>query len=128
MNSPILPVDGVDGPSDLSSPITPAVAPADGPAADVGAFIAELAAGENALSISARRGGPPPEVLDQIAAAARIEKTLRADGQRLRFHTAPGQVTKIELDELDELGGEGKAVRTLSVAEALDIATGAAPR
>lgn len=116
MNSPILPVDG---PSDLSSRITPTVAAAD----DLGAFIAELAVGENAFSIAVKRGGPPHEVLDQITAAARIEESMRADGQRLRFHTAPGQPTRIELDER---GGE--AVRTLSVAEALDIATGVAPR
>ena len=122
MNSPILPVDG---PSDLSSPTRPAVPtpPALATNGDAGAFVSELAAGENALSIAARRGGPPQEVLDQIAAATRIEQTMRADGQRLRFHTAPGKPTTIELDER-----EGEAVRTLSVGEALDIATGVAPR
>jgi hypothetical protein len=114
MNSPILPVDG---PSDLSSRITSAVPTDD----DIGAFIAELAVGENALSIAAQRGGPPHEVLDQIAAAGRIEETMRADGQRLRFDTAPGQPTRIKLDERE-------TVRTLSVGEAFDIATGASPR
>ena len=128
MSSPILPVDG---PSDLSSPTPPGAPTAPAATGDAGAFIAELAAGENALSIAARRGGPPPEVLDQIAAAARIEQAMRAEGQRLRFHTAPGQPTTIELDEREgEAVGtrEGEAVRTLSVAEALDIATGAASR
>ncbi len=118
MNSPILPVDG---PLDLSSPSP--IPPAATPAGDVGAFVAELAVGANALSITAHRGAPPQEVLDQIAAAARIEQTLRADGQRLRFCTAPGQPTTIELDER---GGE--VSRTLSAGEALDIATGAATR
>lgn len=116
MSSPILPVDG---PTDLSSRIvSPTVAATD----DVGSFIAELAVGENAFSIAVRRGGPPQEVLEQIAAAARLEETMRADGQRMRFHTAPGQPTSIELDQ------QGESARTLSVAEALDIATGASPR
>lgn len=116
MSSPILPVDG---PTDLSSRIvSPAIAVGD----DVGSFIAELAAGENAFSIAVRRGGPPQEVLDEIVAAARLGETMRADGQRIRFHTAPGQPTSIELDE------QGEAARSLSVAEALDIATGASPR
>lgn len=118
MSSPILPVDGPLDPSS-PSPIPPVATSADG----AGAFVAELAVGANALSIAAHRGAPPQEVLEQIAAAARIEETLRADGQRLRFCTAPGQPTTIELDER---GGE--VCRTLSVGEALDIATGAATR
>lgn len=111
MNSPIMPVDG---PSDLPS-FTPSAT-----SGDVAAFVAALAVGESALAIEAARGGPPPEVLDQIATAGRIEETLRASGQQLRFScAAPGERTRIEVDERG-----GDAVRTLSVAEALDIATG----
>jgi hypothetical protein len=110
MNSPILPVRG---PSDL-----PSSTPSASGAADLAALIAELAAGEGAVAIRAERGGPPPEVLDSIVAAATIEQALRASGQRVRFHSpAPGQDTRIELD------GPG-ATTALSVSQAVELATG----
>ena len=40
------------------------------------------------LAVDASRGGPPPEVLHQIAAAGRIEEQLRESGQQLRFLSA----------------------------------------
>ncbi len=113
MSSPILPVNG---PSDLSI----AAPPADAGTADIGAFVAELAAGETAFGPIASRGGPPPEVLEQMDAAGKIDEQLRADGQQLRFSRAtPGERTRIEIHDRD-----GNAVRTLSTAEAVEIAAG----
>ena len=116
MSSPILPVEDPFG---LSSPIQHTTVNAF----EVRALLTDMHVGEGERTITARRGGPPPEVLEEIAAAARVEKSLRADGQRLRFRTTPDQPTTIELDE-----GDGEPVRLLSVAEALDIATGVSPR
>ncbi len=87
---------------------------------DVGTFIAELAAGVNALGIEAARGGPPPEVLDQIAAAGRIGEQLHAGGFQVRYlaDAGDGPMT-IELHDLD-----GNSVATLSPAAALELAAG----
>ncbi len=113
MNSPILPING---PSDLSL----AAPSADAGTADISAFVSELAARETAFGPIASRGAPPPEVLEQIAAAGRIDEQLRADGQQLRFSRAtPGERTRIEIHDRD-----GNAVRTLSTAEAVEIAAG----
>ena len=113
MSSPILPMRGPAAPSR----VTP---PADSSAEDIGAFISDLVAGRTPLALAASRGGPPPDVLDQIAAAGRIEERLRQDGHQLRFSpTARGGRTTIEIHDR-----EGNAVRTLSTAEALDLAAG----
>lgn len=113
MSSPILPING---PSELS---TAAPSPNAG-TVDISAFVSELAAHEAALGLLASRGGPPPEVLEQIAAAGAIDQRLRADGQQLRFERAmPGERTRIEIHDR-----EGNAVRTLSTTEAVEIAAG----
>ena len=111
MSSPILPINGPSG----RSTATPSAS-----GADVGAFVSELAASESMFALDARRGGPPAEVLDQIAAAGRIDERLRESGQQLRF-TEPehGGHTRIEIIDRD-----GHVVRTLSTAEALEIAAG----
>jgi hypothetical protein len=113
MSSPILPING---PSGLSR-VTPS---ADAGAEEIGVFVSELAAGETALALAASRGGPPAEVLDQIAAAGRIEEQLREGGHQLRFSAAAqGERTRIEIHDRD-----GNPVRTLSTAEALELAAG----
>ncbi|MGO9762988.1 MAG: hypothetical protein ACLP1Q_17185 [Solirubrobacteraceae bacterium] len=78
-----------------------------------------MAAGETKLALVASRGGPPPELLDQIAAAGRIEEQLRESGHQLRFTAADGGRTTIELHDRD-----GNDVRILSTAEALELAAG----
>ncbi|MGO9321047.1 MAG: hypothetical protein ACLQBY_09635 [Solirubrobacteraceae bacterium] len=113
MSSPILPIKG---PPDLSR-ATPS---AGSGAADISAFVSELATNEATLTAVASRGVPPPEVFDQIAAAARYHEQLREDGHQLRFFAgAPGEQTRIEIHD-----GDGNAVRTLSTAEALELAAG----
>ncbi len=113
MSSPILPTKG---PPDLST-VTPSQVAG---AADISAFVSELVATEATLTATASRGAPPPEVFDQIAAAARFHEQLREDGHQLRFFGgAPGEQTRIEVHDCD-----GNAVRTLSTAEALELAAG----
>jgi hypothetical protein len=113
MSSPILPIQGAP---DSST----ATAPAGGDAADISAFVSELAASEAMLAPVVSRGAPPPRVFDQIAAAGRIHEWLRENGHQLRFiAAAPGERTRIELHDSD-----GNAVRTLSTIEAFELAAG----
>jgi hypothetical protein len=72
------------------------------------------------LAITASRGGPPREVLEQIAVAIGIEERLRAAGRRLRFHAAErGERMRIEFHDCD-----GAVVRTVSAVEAVEVAAG----
>jgi hypothetical protein len=112
MSSPILPIEG-----NLSPSITQT--PADTSAEHIGAFASGLAAGSAPLDVVASRGGPPPYVLEQIAAAAGIDEDLRDRGHQVRFSTAEDGSTSIELQDRD-----GNPVRALSIAEALEIAAG----
>jgi hypothetical protein len=113
MSSPILPIQGAP---DLPT----ATASAAGDAADISAFVSELAASEAMLAPVVSRGAPPPRVFDQIAAADRIHEWLRENGHQLRFSAAaPGERTRVELCD-----GEGNAVKTLSVIEAFELASG----
>jgi hypothetical protein len=112
MSSPILPITDFPGrPTD-----TPSITNG---AEDIGALVAALSAGEPSPRLVASRGGPPPELLEQIAAAGRIEEQLRENGHQLRFSVAAGQRMKIELVDCD-----GNAMRSLSAAEALELAAG----
>jgi hypothetical protein len=114
MSSPILPVQGP-----VAQP-THTNAHASTEIGDVGSFIDELAGGVSALNIDAARGGPPPEVLDQIAAAATVADELRDNGYQMRFFSgAPGGRVRIELHD-----AHGNAVSVLSCAEAIEMATG----
>ena len=89
-------------------------------AEDIAAFVTELAAECSPLALDARRGGPPLEVLEQMAAAGRIDAQLRETGQYLRFlPAAPGERTRIEIHD-----HEGKLVKSLSTAEAIELAAG----
>jgi hypothetical protein len=117
MSSPILPVEG---PLDLPTVTPPAGSDHAGPSM----LPSELAARDTRFELIASRGGPPREVLEQIAAAARIHDELRDSGQQLHFlSAAAGERTRIELHDSD-----GNAVRTLSTVEAFELAAGAALR
>lgn len=124
MSSPILPAQGLSGPSVQNTPAskqpTPGARDADTAIGDVGAFIDQLAAGVSALSVQDERDGPPPEVLDQIIAAGRIGEQLREAGQELRFFPAvDGGRVHIEVHDRD-----GNKLGTLSPAAALELAAG----
>jgi hypothetical protein len=113
MSSPILPITDFSGcPTD--TPNVPAAAE------DIGVIVSALSADEYPLTLIASRGGPPPELLEQIAVAGAIEEQLRESGRRLRFSLhADGERTRIELVDCD-----GNAMRRLSTAEALEVAAG----
>jgi hypothetical protein len=110
MSSPILPAEGLPG--------LPSTTPASISVAAAGAFIAELDTGAGAPSVEAARGGPPPEVLEEILAADELAQQLRESGYQLRFFpSAGGQPTKIELHDAD-----GSVVSVLTPAQAVAIA------
>lgn len=109
MNSPILPA------YDFSA--TPSPSHTD---VDDDALVAELSTFAPAPHIEATRGGPPEEVLDLIATAARIEEELRASGRYVRFHSsADGEHARIELEDRED-----GTVSALSLLEAFEIAAG----
>jgi hypothetical protein len=113
MSSPIMPIEDLLGPT-TDTPT------ADSNTEDIATFVSEMATDPNPLLLAASRGGPPQDLLEQIAAAAGFEERLREGGHHLRFHTeAHGTPPRIELHDRD-----GNAVRTLSTAEALELAAG----
>jgi len=112
MSSPIVPIQGPSGPPESMSS-------ARALPADMGMFIAELTASSRALEVEADDAGPPPEVMDQIAAAGRISRQLGESGHELRFSEGSGGRVTVELAD-----SEGNAVRTMKVSEALQIAAG----
>ncbi len=116
MNSPILPTEG---PLDLSR----STSCADSDMTDVTELVSELTAREATLAPVASRGTPPPQLLDQIAAAGRVHEQLCDRGQHLRFFAAAaGERARIEIHD-----GEGAVVRSLSAAEAIELAGGRQP-
>jgi hypothetical protein len=113
MSSPILPITDISG-CRTDTPHVPTGAE------DIGVIVSALSADEYPLTLIASRGGPPPELLEQIAVAGAIEEQLRESGRQLRFSLhADGERTRIELVDRD-----GNAVRRLSTAEALEVAAG----
>jgi hypothetical protein len=112
MSSPIMPVQGPPGPSN-SMPTAREIL------AEMDAFKAELAAGVRALGVENSSGAPPAEVMDEIAAAGRISRQLGESGHEVRFTDGPDGRIAVELADR-----EGKTVRTMKVAEALEIAAG----
>jgi hypothetical protein len=81
------------------------------------AFVAELAASERSLTIEDHRGGPPPEVIEQMSTAGRIAEQMRERGREVRFSFSESGRVRAELCE-------GGSARTLSTAEVFDIAAG----
>jgi hypothetical protein len=66
------------------------------------------------------RGGPPAELLDQMARADEINMRLRRSGHEITFAlSADGASLEIELR--DEAG---RVMRTLTLPEAIDLAEG----
>lgn len=87
---------------------------------------AETAAGTRgvspAASVDAIPSGPPPEVREQMAQARRTYEELAEQGRSLHFgHDDAGRTT-VEMRDSD-----GALVRTLSLAEVVDLASGKSP-
>ncbi len=114
MSSPISPITGPLGPSHLSSP-------AASGAGDLTALLCELGSDERGFTIDAGRGGPPPEVLEQMAEAYELWGRLRRRGLEVRFSLEQEGRPVIELRD-----GKDGTVRRLTIDEAMAIATGEA--
>jgi hypothetical protein len=116
----------------MSSPITPP----QGPVAAQSAFpvtsgspasrtapqsLGAPASFEPSVSLQTLPSSPPQEVLDQMARAAQIHAELSSQGRELRFsHDQQSGRTRIEVRDRD-----GNMLRTLSPAQALEVAAGA---
>jgi hypothetical protein len=114
MTSPILPFSG---PSSSAGSSYPASFTSD--AEDTAAFQSDLSASDRLLASQHGSGTPPPEVLDQVAAAGRISREMRESGHELRFSEGQGGRVTVELSDR-----EGKTVKSMLISEALEIAAG----
>jgi hypothetical protein len=88
-------------------------------AEDPAAFQSDLSASDRLLANQHGGGMPPPEVLDQVAAAGRISREMRESGHELRFSESQGGRVTVELSDR-----KGKTVKSMSISEALEIAAG----
>jgi len=110
MNSPSLPLPG---PYDPSTPAGSAVE------VDVNdsAFVLEREALPTPR-IEASRGGPPVELMQEVAAAGAIAEQLAASGYEMRFFLGEaGARVSIEIHDRD-----GNSLCTLAAAEAVQMA------
>jgi hypothetical protein len=71
------------------------------------------------LPIGVSRGGPPPELLEEIERAGRIHGEIRAEGNDVRFHGGLDGAVLIELCSID-----GELIRALSAVEVAELAAG----
>ncbi len=114
----------------MSSPITPPQGPtAAQPAPPIEAARSSAApqsagasfASELAVSLDTVPASPPQEVLDQMASAAQRHEALSAQGRELRFsRDEQSGRTRIEVRDRG-----GNVLKTLSPAQALEVAAGA---
>jgi hypothetical protein len=114
----------------MSSPITPPQGPAAArpvrPSDAARSSAALQGAGtpfasELAVALDTVPASPPQEVLDQMASAAQNHETLRTQGRELRFsRDEQSGRTRIEVRDRG-----GNVLRTLSPAQALEVAAGA---
>jgi hypothetical protein len=76
---------------------------------------------EAPVSLDMLPSSPPPEVLAQIQTAGANYETLRAQGCQVRYsYDEQARKTTVQL-----LDGSGTVIKTLSPAEAVDLAMGA---
>jgi hypothetical protein len=85
-----------------------------------GTFASELEASERAGTVEVQRSAPPLEVLDQMAAAARVHDQMQQEGRELRF-SVDGSVAGVAIELHD---AETDTTTALTSAQALDIAAG----
>lgn len=116
----------------MSSPIThpqgPAATQPARPVAGIGSLTrtapqgsGATAALEPSVSLQTLPSSPPQEVLDQMARASQIHAELSSQGRELRFsRDQQSGRTRIEVRDRD-----GNMLRTLSPAQALEVAAGA---
>jgi len=106
MSSPILPAEGLPG-----LPSTPTSStPADD---EVGVIAAT-----GTPCVQAARGGPPPDLLEEMLAVDHLAQQLRERGYQVRFFPAVRGATRIELHDAEE-----SVVSLLTVAQAMGLAS-----
>ena len=79
-------------------------------------FSAQLDA---AVNVSTLPASPPPAVLEDMHAAARVAEELRAQQRELHFETTSNGRVIVQVRDLD-----GNVIRTIPPARALEIASG----
>jgi hypothetical protein len=114
MTSPILPFNGPSSSAGLSHSMS-FMSDAGDPAASQ----PDLSPSDRLLAGQDGSGTPPPEVLDQVAAAGRISREMRESGHELRFSEGRGGRISVELSDR-----KGKTVKSMSISEALELAAG----
>lgn len=107
-------VDGIGPLRPVPDPPGPRRRAADG-VQDGPAFASELAGARSA----AGPAGPPPEVGDEVRAAARAAANLHDLGRELRFERGDDGSLRVELRDL-----KGNVLRTVAPTEVLDFAAG----
>jgi hypothetical protein len=75
---------------------------------------------QSTVSVQTLPSSPPPEVLEQMASAAQRYDELTAQGRELRF-ARDEQSGRTQVEVRDRAG---RLVKTLSPAQALDVAAG----
>jgi flagellar protein FlaG len=82
-----------------------------------GDFDAQLDA---AVNVSTLPASPPPAVLEDMHAAARVYQELRSLKRELHFEVTEGGNVAVQVRDLD-----GNVIRTISPSRALEVAAGA---
>jgi flagellar protein FlaG len=82
-----------------------------------GDFSAQLDA---AVSVSTLPASPPPAVLEDMHAAARVYQELRANQRELHFEVSDSGQVAVQVRDLD-----GNVIREIPAAQALEVASGA---
>ena len=77
------------------------------------------AALDSAVNVSTLPASPPPAVLEDMHAAARVFEELRSQKRELHFETTDNGRVVVQVRDLD-----GNVIRTIPPAKALDVAMG----
>ena len=88
-------------------------------AGDMTGIAAELDAVERGAPVCAHHGAPEPQVLREMADAARTHHDLAAEGLQVRFGASEDGGSQISIVDL-----EGNVLRPLTAQAAVDIARG----
>jgi len=84
----------------------------------------ERRSGEQPDAIDLASGGPPQELIEQMARADEINRRLRASGREICFAlSGDGRSLQIELRD----PRNGGLLRTISLPEAIELAEGGLP-
>jgi hypothetical protein len=92
----------------------PAARNAPAPKADFSAAL------DTAVNVNTLPASPPPVVLEDMHAAARVADELRAQQRELHFETTGNGRVVVQVRDLD-----GNVIRTIPPARALEVAAGA---